>query len=97
MLNRRQTRNLVSRYFHKEGWLPAGTNPSQWASVAMADIDFDDPPLPGDPHLQKKRVALDLQNLFFMLGSKLASPLAQLRSSTGTLGDFADWCFENQD
>jgi hypothetical protein len=96
-LSKKQCRSLVYRYFLREGWLPPGTTVETWPDVTMGDMVIDDPPLPDDPHFQKKRIALDLQNLFFVLGSGLASPLAQLKQEETTLGDLAEWCFENQD
>lgn len=95
-LSRKQARNLVDRYFHAEGWYPRGTAAGDWEDVTIAELGLDDPPLDSDPHVQKKRVALDLQKLFWMLGSGLASPLAELKKKTSTVGELADWCHENQ-
>lgn len=96
-ISQRQCRSLIYRYLLNEGWLPRGTTTSSWRDVTLAEIDFDDPPLENDPHFQKKRVALDLQNLFFVLGSDLASPLGQLKRGESTLVDLADWCAENNE
>lgn len=95
-LTQAQSRSLIYRYFLNEGWLPAGTTPDTWQGVTMGDMEIDDPPLPSDPHFQKKRIALDLQNLFFVLGSPIASPLAELKKKTRTLAELADWCREHQ-
>ena len=95
-LSKNQSRSLVYRYFLNEGWLPAGTTRNNWGAVLIRDLALDDPPLPADPHFQKKRVAMDLRNFFSILGSGLASPLEQLKRSTKTLDDLAEWCFENQ-
>ena len=96
-LSKNQCSSLVFHYFLFEGWLPPGTTPDQWEAVRMADMDLDDPPLPGDPDLQKRRIAFDLQNQFVLLGSRLASPLDVLRNGEATLGELGTWCFENQE
>ena len=88
-------RNIIYGYMLTEGWLPIGTTGSNWDSVTMADLQMDDPPLPGDPHLQKKRISAELQNIFSWLGVRLRSPLSELKKKTVTLGDFADWCHSN--
>jgi hypothetical protein len=91
-----QCRSLIYRYFLNEGWLPAGTTIQNWGTVTMGGMEIDDPPLPSDPHFQKKRIALDLQNLFIVLGSQVASPLSELKKATNTLADLAEWCHTNQ-
>jgi hypothetical protein len=96
-LNLQQCKNTVFFYFLAEGWLPKGTTDATWESVTMADLGMDDPPLPSDPHLQKKRIALDLQNFFFILGSRLSSPLGELQTGSVTLGEFAEWCHSHQE
>lgn len=95
-LSLQQCKNIVYFYFLDEGWLPGGTTPENWEAVKMADMEMDDPPLPSDPHLQKKRIALDLQKLFFQLGSQLASPLGELQTGSLTLGNFSVWCESHQ-
>jgi hypothetical protein len=96
-LNQKQTRGLIYRYFLNDGWLPAGTTVHNWTDVTMGDMEFDDPALPSDPHIQKKRVSLDLQSLFQVLGSSINSPLAELKKKTLTLGDFAAACWASQE
>jgi len=91
-----QCRSLVFRYFLVEGWLPAGTTSGTWRSVTVGQLRLDDPPLPSDGDLQKRRVALDLQHLFFILGSDLESPVEQLKDESLTLGDLATWCQAHQ-
>jgi len=76
--------------------LPPGTTLETWPTVKMQDLLFDDPPLPSDPDFQKRRVSLDLRALYYALGSTLADPFQQLKKKTLTLGDFAQWCYENQ-
>jgi hypothetical protein len=96
-LSKNQCSSLVFHYFLFEGWLPPGTTPKTWRAVTMGAMDFDDPPLPGDPDLQKKRIAFDLQNQFFLLGSGLRSPFEFLTDDEATMGELAVWCFENQE
>ena len=91
-----QCRSLVYRYFLVEGWLPRGTTSQNWRDITMRRLQIDDPPLPSDQDLQKRRIALDLQNLFFVLGGEVESPIDQLRDGTVTLGQLAQWCCANQ-
>lgn len=91
-----QSRSLVYRYLLTEGWLPPGTNEQTWGDVKLGDLAMDDPPLPGSPHAQKTGAALDIQNLFVVLGSGIPSPLAEIKKKSLTLHELADWCFENQ-
>lgn len=95
-LNRVQCENVVYRYFLREGWLPPGTTTRTWREVKVSDLGMDDPPLPSDRNLQKRRVSLDLQDLFEMLGGSIGSPLSQLKKKNLKLVEFARWCFENQ-
>lgn len=87
--------NIVHNYLAAEGWLPPGTTDDSWQEVRIGDLQLDDPPLPSSPHLQKQRVARDLQQIFFWLQAKLTSPLAQLKKPDLTLRQFCDWCFAN--
>ena len=95
-ITKNQCRALVYHLFLLEGWLPAGTTPQSWAQVTMGQMQFDDPPLPSEPHFQKKRLALELQAAFIRLGSSIPSPLAELKNAAGTLGDLAVWCYQHQ-
>ena len=95
-LSKTQCDNLVFRYFLAEGWLPPGTTAKTWRAVTMGEMRFDDPPLPSSPDLQKSRIALDLQHTFFLLGSSLPDPTAQLKDGSLVLRDFAAWCFDQQ-
>ena len=94
-LSLKACRGLTYRYMLREGWLPPGTAPNAWSSVTIAELLIDDPPLPGDPHFQKRRVALDLQSLYYALGGTLTDPFAQLKQGALTLGEFAVWCQAN--
>jgi hypothetical protein len=91
-----QCRSLIYRYFLVEGWLPRGTTTGNWRDVTLRRMQIDDPPLPSDQDLQKRRISLDLQNLFFVLGSELESPIEQLKDDTLTLAALAQWCCARQ-
>jgi hypothetical protein len=95
-LSQTQCTNLLFNYFLSQGWFPPGTNLESWTDLTVGDLAMDDPPLPGDPHVQKARVAADLQMFFFILGSPLRSPLGELKKKTKTLADLVDWCHTNQ-
>jgi hypothetical protein len=90
-------RGLVYQNFLREGWLPSGTTAQNWSGLTMADMLFDDPPLPGDPNFQKRRVSLDLRSLFYALGRELEDPFGELKKKTETLGDFAGWCYDHHE
>jgi len=91
-----QCRSLVYRYFLVEGWLPRRTTPGNWRDVTVRRMQIDDPPLPSDQDLQKRRISLDLQNLFFVVGGVLESPIDQLRDGSVTLNQLAQWCQAHQ-
>jgi hypothetical protein len=95
-LKKNQVRSLVYRYLLNQGWLPPGTTVTSWPDVTIGDLGIDDPALPSDPDLQKKRIALDLQELVATLGSQIPTPLPLLRKVSKTLGEFADALFESQ-
>ena len=91
-----QCRVVIYHLFLSEGWLPAGTTSSNWGEVTIGELQLDDPPLPSDPHFQKKKLALEFQAAFIRFASSIASPLSELKKSTETLAELAVWCFENQ-
>jgi hypothetical protein len=91
-----QCRSLIYRYFLVEGWLPRGTTSGNWRDITIRKLQIDDPPLPSDQDLQKRRISLDLQNLFFVLGGELESPIGQLRNGAVTLNQLAQWCHAHQ-
>lgn len=95
-LKKNQVRSLVYRYLLNQGWLPPGTTVTNWPDVTIGDLGIDDPALPSDPDLQKKRIALDLQELVATLGSQIPSPMQLLKKASMTLGDFADAVFGSQ-
>jgi hypothetical protein len=96
-ITKNQSRAVIYGLFHLEGWLPSGTTNTSWPGVTMEEMQFDDPPLPSDPNFQKKKLAFEIQASFIRLGSAVKSPLAQLKNDDETLGELAQWCFENQE
>jgi hypothetical protein len=96
LLTNNQCRSIVYHVLLLEGWLPSGTTDKNWARVKIADLQLDDPPLPGAPDFQKKKLALELQAAFIRLGGNLRSPLPELKQGSETLADLARWCFGNQ-
>jgi hypothetical protein len=88
-------KGLVYQDFLREGWFPPGTTLQNWDALTMSDLLFDDPPLPGDPDFQKRRVSLDLRSLFYALGRQLADPFNELRTKDETLAEFSQWCYDN--
>jgi hypothetical protein len=90
------TRALLYRYFLSEGWLPAGTTESNFLDVSVTDLGFDKPAMPHAPNLQKDRAGLDLQSLFYALGSRIPSPTVHLRSKTLTLAGLATKIHDSQ-
>jgi hypothetical protein len=89
-------RSLVYRYFLYQGSLPPSTSESSWVDVRLEQLGLDDPPVPSEPAMQRKRVALDLQRWFEILGSGLESPFRTLGEGSSTLAGLADWCTEHQ-
>jgi len=96
LLTKNQCKTTVFIYFLREGWLPSGTTNQNWEAVTMGAMQFDDPPLPADPNFQKRRIAMDLQVIFFNLGSQLGDCLDVLSDNQKTLGELATWCFQHQ-
>jgi len=96
VFTKNQCQTFIYRYFLRQGWLPPGTTRHNWGDVTMKMLYMDDPPLPSDPHYQKKKAALDLQDHFLTFGGGIESPLAQLKKPTLTLRELAEWCSENQ-
>jgi hypothetical protein len=96
VLTKNQCRAIVYGLLLLEGWLPSGTTEQNWTRVKIADLKLDDPPLPGAPDFQKKKLALELQAAFIRLGGNLRSPLRELKQGSETLADLARWCHENQ-
>lgn len=92
-----QCRNVVFMYFLREGWLPPGTTPQDWKDVTMGEMEFDNPPLPSDGNFQKRKIALDLQFMFFNLNSQLGDSMEILADEEKTLGELATWCHEHQE
>lgn len=95
-ISQRQSRGIVYQYFLYEGWLPRGTTNRNWWHVTVDELMLDDPPLPSAPHLQKQRVALDLQQYFRVLGGAIPSPLELLKDESLTLGEVVNRIYESQ-
>ncbi len=91
-----QCENLIYKYLLREGWLPPGTTKRNWRNVQIGQLGIDVPALPSDPHLQKRRAALDIQDMFEELSSKLTSVLPELKKKSNTLLVLAHRCFEKQ-
>lgn len=94
-LSKKQVKNLVYWFYFFRGKYPPGTTYKTFETLTMADLQVDDPPLPGEPHFEKKKLALELQDLFFQLGYQLSSPLGEMKKRTETLDKFHAWCHSN--
>lgn len=94
-LSKAQTKNLVYWFYFFRGKFPPGTTYGDFEALTMGDLQVDDPPLPGDPHFEKKKLAVELQFQFFQLGYRLASPLAEMKKKAKTLKAFHGWCHAN--
>lgn len=62
----------------------------------MKEMIFDDPPLVGDPHFEKRKLSAQLQFRFNSLGVKVPSTLAILKKNSATMKDLWEFCFDNQ-
>lgn len=91
-----QTRQLVTMFFYNHGKIPVGTTFENWGDVTMSEMQFDDPPLPGDPDYEKKKLAVLLQHEFNMFGLNLKSPLKLMKKGSAKVKDLWTFCFENQ-
>jgi hypothetical protein len=95
-LNRKQTRNLVARFWIFEGRLPAGTNNDNFDDVTMQELQLDDPPVPGAPDFEHKKFAELLTLQFNKLLIAVPGILGVLKEDTNTMQDLWTHCFENQ-
>jgi hypothetical protein len=68
-----------------------------WQDVTMKQMEFDDPPLGGDPDFEKKKTALDLQAQYNALGIAVDSPLAVLKKVTATMKDLWQFLHKSQE
>jgi hypothetical protein len=94
-MNAKQVKNLIYYFYFYRGKFPPGTTYQTFESLKMGDLQVDDPPLPGEPHFEKKKLALELQHQFFQLGFQLTSPLAEMKKKTQTTKVFHQWCHAN--
>ncbi len=94
-LSKANVRTLVLWFFIDKGKFPPGTTMQNWQSRTMAEMQFDDPPLPAEPHYEKAKLALLLQAHFNDIGLTLTSPLALMKAKTKTMKDLWEFCYEN--
>ncbi len=95
-LNKKQTRNLVARFWIFEGRLPPGTNNDTFDSVTMAQLQLDDPPVPGSPDFEHQKYADMLTQQFNKLSIAVPGILKVLKDDGKTMGELCQHCFENQ-
>jgi hypothetical protein len=95
-LNKQQVENLILSFFIFHGKFPPGTTATNWKQTKMSDMQFDDPPLPGNPDFEKQKLAVLLQQQFNQLGLGMISPLDILKDGAKTMQGLADFCFKNQ-
>lgn len=93
-LTKKQFRNFTALFWLHQGRLPAGTNNSNFDQVTMADLDFDDPPVPGALELEKytKLMEYDLNKL----GVAVPGIRDVLANNAKTMADLYEHCYDNQ-
>ncbi|MBN1420653.1 MAG: hypothetical protein JXP34_17910 [Planctomycetes bacterium] len=96
-LTAKKCENFVWVFFLEEGVLPAGTTRRNILALKVSDLGLDDPPLPGDPHFQKKKAARRMQVWFLAMGYRLTSPLPILRDGKKSLRQLATWIREHHE
>jgi hypothetical protein len=96
-LSKKQTRNLVARFWIFEGRLPAGTNNENFDAVTMQALQLDDPPVPGAPDFEHKKFAEMLTQQFNKLLIAVPGILGVLKVDTNTMKDLWSHCFDNQE
>lgn len=94
-LSKRQVKNMVYSFYQYRGKYPPGVTYQNFELTKMVELQVDDPPLPGDAHFEKKKLSTELQHLFFQIGYQLDSPLAEMKKSSNTIGEFHKWCYEH--
>src|SRR6266540_4367 len=95
-LSKKQTRNLVARFWIFEGRLPSGTDNETFDAVTMQELQLDDPPIPGAPDFEHKKFSEMLTEQFNRLLIAVPGILAVLEVDTNTMKDLWTHCFENQ-
>ena len=83
-------------FFRNRGKFPSGTKPQNWVGVKMSEMLIDDPPLPGQPHFEKRKLTLEIQAWFREMVLELKSPLALLKEKNKTMRDLVSFCVNNQ-
>ena len=96
VFTRKQCHAFIYHYFLRRGWLPPGTTHHNWRDVTIEMLHLDNPPFANDPHYQKNKVALDIQDHFLTFGGGIESPLNLLSKPELNLIQIGDWCFEHQ-
>ena len=95
-LPKRQVILFVYQFFDNRSKFPPGTTTENWIDVKMSDMLFDQPPLPANPHFEKKKLSKEMQAWFSEMKLKLKSPLTLLKTNSKTMKDLWKFCYENQ-
>lgn len=95
-LNKKQTRTLVARFWIFHGRLPAGTSNDTFDAVTMAQLQLDDPPVPGSPSYEHDKYALLLTQDFNKLDIAVPGIAKVIAKDPNTMKDLWTHCFENQ-
>jgi hypothetical protein len=95
-LNKKQTRTLVARFWIFHGRLPAGTNNATFDAVTMAQLQLDDPPVPGSPNYEHEKFSVLLTQDFNKLAIAVPGILKVVSDDTNTMLDLWTHCFDKQ-
>jgi hypothetical protein len=95
-LTKKQTRNLVARFWLYQGRLPAGTNNDNVDDVTMKDLQLDDPPLPNAPDYEHQKYAQLLTHDFNKLSIAVEGIIDVLKDDEQTMMDLWTYCYDNQ-
>ncbi len=95
-LSRGQVAHFVYNFFESRSKFPPGTTTQNWTSVTMGQMLFDQPPLPANPHFEKRKLALEIQAWFGAMMLDLESPLEILKTPTKTMKDLWLFVSDNQ-
>ena len=98
MLTKQQIDNLIFPFFPEENKpYPKGTTSKNWKAVIMEEMNFDDPPTPGNPDSEKGYLAMLLQARFNKRRVKVSSPLPVFKSKSKTMEALCKACFSSQE
>jgi hypothetical protein len=95
-LTKKQTRNLVARFWLFQGRLPAGTDNDTFDDVTMKDLELDDPPLPNAPDFEHQKYAELLTHDFNKLSIAVGGIIDVLTDDDKTMKDLWTYCYDNQ-